>query len=100
MQASTSEVYGNRSSTRKGELWETSNPIGRVVLRRGKRCAETLFSTSIANTDSISRWPESLTPTAPGCTQTTAVGVELIVQALGQPITIYGDGQQTRPLLR
>ncbi len=59
----------------KESYWgETSNPIGpRSCYDEGSAARKPFSSTIIASTGSISRWPESLTPTAPGCTQTTAV---------------------------
>lgn len=99
-QASTSEVYGDpHMHPQKEEYWGNVNPIGiRSCYDEGKRCAETLFFDyhrvhgipikigRIFNTYGPRMHPND-----------GRVVSNLIVQALtGQPLTIYGDGTQTR----
>jgi UDP-glucuronate decarboxylase len=100
LQASTSEVYGDPEEHPQTErYWGHVNPIGpRSCYDEGKRCAETLFFDyhrqhrlrikvmRIFNTYGPRMHPED------GC-----VVSNFVVQALrGEPITIYGDGSQTR----
>lgn len=100
LQASTSEVYGNPSVHPQVETyWGNVNPIGpRACYDEGKRCAETLFFdyhrqhqlkvkvVRIFNTYGPRMHPND-----------GRVVSNFIVQALRKkPITIYGDGSQTR----
>lgn len=100
LQASTSEVYGNPSIHPQVEsYWGNVNPTGpRACYDEGKRCAETLFFdyhrqlgleikvARIFNTYGPRMHPND-----------GRVVSNFIVQALqGKPITIYGDGSQTR----
>ena len=100
LQASTSEVYGDPSVHPQPEgYWGNVNTIGvRSCYDEGKRCAETLFFDyhrqhavrikviRIFNTYGPRMHPED-----------GRVVSNFIVQALtGQPITLYGDGNQTR----
>jgi UDP-glucuronate decarboxylase len=100
LQASTSEVYGNPNEHPQTEsYWGNVNPIGlRSCYDEGKRCAETLFFdyhrqhrlkikvARIFNTYGPRMHPND-----------GRVVSNFIVQALkGEPITIYGDGSQTR----
>jgi len=100
MQASTSEVYGDPEVHPQPEsYWGNVNPIGfRSCYDEGKRCAETLFFdyhrqhklrikvARIFNTYGPRMHPND-----------GRVVSNFIVQALrGDPITIYGDGKQTR----
>jgi UDP-glucuronate decarboxylase len=100
LQASTSEVYGDPSVHPQVEsYWGNVNPIGpRACYDEGKRCAETLFFdyhrqhrlqikvARIFNTYGPRMHPND-----------GRVVSNFIVQALkGEPITIYGDGSQTR----
>ncbi|WP_337998081.1 UDP-glucuronic acid decarboxylase family protein [Oleispirillum naphthae] len=99
-QASTSEVYGDPLVHPQTEdYWGNVNPIGlRACYDEGKRCAETLFFdyrrqhrleikvARIFNTYGPRMHPND-----------GRVVSNFIVQALNnQPITIYGDGSQTR----
>ncbi|MCY7317131.1 MAG: SDR family oxidoreductase [Ramlibacter sp.] len=100
LQASTSEVYGDPEVHPQPEsYWGKVNPVGiRSCYDEGKRCAETLFFDywrqhhlqikvmRIFNTYGPNMHPHD-----------GRVVSNFIVQALqGQPITIYGDGSQTR----
>ena len=100
LQASTSEVYGDPEvHPQTEEYWGRVNPIGlRSCYDEGKRCAETLFFdyrrqhglgikvARIFNTYGPRMHPND-----------GRVVSNFIVQALtNQPITIYGDGGQTR----
>lgn len=99
-QASTSEVYGDPSIHPQPETyWGNVNPIGiRSCYDEGKRCAETLFfdyhrrdGVEIKVARIFNTYGPRMHP-ADG-----RVVSNFIVQALrGEPITIYGDGQQTR----
>jgi UDP-glucuronate decarboxylase len=100
LQASTSEVYGDPAVHPQVEsYWGNVNPIGvRACYDEGKRCAETLFFdyyrqhrlpikvARIFNTYGPRMHPND-----------GRVVSNFIVQALrGEPMTVYGDGQQTR----
>jgi len=100
LQASTSEVYGDPSIHPQTEdYWGNVNPIGiRSCYDEGKRCAETLFFdyhrqhalrikvARIFNTYGPRMHPND-----------GRVVSNFIVQALrNEPITLYGDGSQTR----
>jgi len=99
-QASTSEVYGDPSVHPQPEAyWGNVNPIGpRSCYDEGKRCAETLFfdyfrqhKTRIKVARIFNTYGPKMHP------NDGRVVSNFIVQALkGEPITIYGDGQQTR----
>ena len=99
-QASTSEVYGDpKIHPQNEDYWGNTNPIGkRACYDEGKRCAETLFfdykrqhniNTKVArifNTYGPRMHPDD-----------GRVVSNFIVQALkNMPISIYGDGFQTR----
>jgi UDP-glucuronate decarboxylase len=100
LQASTSEVYGDPSITPQDETyWGNVNPIGiRSCYDEGKRCAETLFfdyyrqhSLEIKIARIFNTYGPRMHP------NDGRVVSNFIVQALkGDPITIYGDGSQTR----
>lgn len=100
LQASTSEVYGDpQVHPQREDYWGHVNPIGpRACYDEGKRCAETLFFDyrrqhklkikvmRIFNTYGPRMHPDD-----------GRVVSNFITQALrGQPITLYGQGDQTR----
>ena len=100
LQASTSEVYGDPEIHPQPEsYWGRVNPIGgRSCYDEGKRCAETLFFdyhrqhqldikvARIFNTYGPRMHPND-----------GRVVSNFVVQSLrGEPITVYGDGNQTR----
>jgi UDP-glucuronate decarboxylase len=99
-QASTSEVYGDPAvHPQREEYWGNVNPIGpRACYDEGKRCAETLFfdyhrqfGVNIRVVRIFNTYGPRMHP------QDGRVVSNFIVQALqGKPITIYGDGSQTR----
>ena len=99
-QASTSEVYGDPTLHPQPEsYWGNVNPIGiRSCYDEGKRCAETLFfdyhrqyGIDIKVARIFNTYGPRMHP-ADG-----RVVSNFIVQALaGRPLTIYGDGSQTR----
>ncbi len=100
LQASTSEVYGDPSVHPQTEdYWGNVNPIGtRSCYDEGKRCAETLFfdyhrqhGLEIKVARIFNTYGPRMHP-ADG-----RVVSNFIMQALkGEPITLYGDGSQTR----
>jgi len=100
LQASTSEVYGDPTvHPQPEEYWGNVNPIGpRSCYDEGKRCAETLFfdyHRQIALQIKVIRIFNTYGPRMhPGDGRVVS---NFIVQALkGEPITIYGEGLQTR----
>jgi len=100
LQASTSEVYGDPTISPQPETyWGNVNPIGiRSCYDEGKRAAETLCFDYKRQYSVDSRVIRIFNTYGPNM----AVGdgrvvSNFIVQALnGSPITIYGDGSQTR----
>jgi UDP-glucuronate decarboxylase len=100
LQASTSEVYGDPlEHPQTEEYWGHVNPIGpRACYDEGKRCAETLFfdyhrqfNLDIRVVRIFNTYGPRMHP------RDGRVVSNFIVQALnGEPITLYGDGSQTR----
>lgn len=100
LQASTSEVYGDPEVHPQPETyWGNVNPIGaRSCYDEGKRCAESLFvnyhkqnNVSIKIVRIFNTYGPNMLP------NDGRVVSNFIVQALqDKPITIYGDGSQTR----
>ena len=99
-QASTSEVYGNPSVHPQPEsYWGNVNPIGpRSCYDEGKRCAETLFFDYHRQHRLDIRVARIFNTYGPRMHPNDGrVVSNFIVQALrGEPITLYGDGSQTR----
>jgi UDP-glucuronate decarboxylase len=99
-QASTSEVYGDPSVHPQPESYNGNvNPIGpRSCYDEGKRCAETLFFDYKRQHNINIRVVRIFNTYGPRMHPNDGrVVSNFIMQALrGQPITIYGDGQQTR----
>jgi UDP-glucuronate decarboxylase len=99
-QASTSEVYGDPQVHPQAEgYWGHVNPIGpRACYDEGKRCAETLFFDYRARHNLQIRVARIFNTYGPRMALNDGrVVSNFIVQALkGEPITIYGDGSQTR----
>ncbi len=100
LQASTSEVYGDPAIHPQAEnYWGNVNPIGpRSCYDEGKRCAETLFFDYYRQHRLKIRVARIFNTYGPRMHRGDGrVVSNFIVQALrGQPITVYGDGQQSR----
>jgi len=100
LQASTSEVYGDPSIHPQTEdYWGNVNPIGlRSCYDEGKRCAETLFFDYHRQHGLDIKVGRIFNTYGPRMHLNDGrVVSNFIVQALtGEPITIYGKGQQTR----
>ncbi len=100
LQASTSEVYGDpREHPQREEYWGHVNPIGpRACYDEGKRCAETLcfdyhrqHGVAVRVARIFNTYGPRMHP------RDGRVVSNFIVQALsGEPLTLYGDGSQTR----
>ena len=99
-QASTSEVYGDPKITPQSEeYWGNVNPIGiRACYDEGKRASETLFfdyHRQYGVDIKVARIFNTYGPRMD--LQDGRVVSNFVLQALrNQPITIYGDGSQTR----
>jgi UDP-glucuronate decarboxylase len=99
-QASTSEIYGDPSiSPQPEEYWGNVNPIGiRSCYDEGKRAAETLtfdYHRQFGLDIRVARIFNTYGPRMDS--NDGRVVSNFIVQALkGEPITVYGDGTQTR----
>jgi UDP-glucuronate decarboxylase len=100
MQASTSEVYGDPEVHPQTEsYWGRVNPIGmRSCYDEGKRCAETLFFDYHRQHGLKIKIARIFNTYGPRMHANDGrVVSNFVVQALkDEPITIYGDGQQTR----
>lgn len=100
LQASTSEVYGDPSvHPQVEEYWGNVNPIGiRSCYDEGKRCAETLFFDYRRQHKLTTKVVRIFNTYGPRMHPNDGrVVSNFIVQALkGEPITIFGEGAQTR----
>ena len=100
LQASTSEVYGDPEVHPQTEgYWGRVNPVGlRSCYDEGKRCAETLFFDYKRQHDLDIKVARLFNTYGPNMHPDDGrVVSNFIVQAIqGLPITIYGDGSQTR----
>jgi UDP-glucuronate decarboxylase len=100
LQASTSEVYGDpEEHPQRESYWGRVNPIGpRSCYDEGKRCAETLFFDYYTQNKVNIRVVRIFNTYGPRMSVDDGrVVSNFIVQALkNEPITIYGDGNQTR----
>jgi UDP-glucuronate decarboxylase len=100
LQASTSEIYGDPNIHPQPETyWGHVNPIGpRACYDEGKRCAETLFFDYRRQHNLPIKVMRIFNTYGPRMHEHDGrVVSNFIIQALkGQPITIYGSGQQTR----
>jgi UDP-glucuronate decarboxylase len=100
LQASTSEVYGDPEVHPQTEdYWGRVNPIGvRSCYDEGKRCAETLFFDYRRQHRLAIKVARVFNTYGPRMhLQDGRVVSNFIVQALrNEPITLYGDGSQTR----
>ena len=100
LQASTSEVYGDPEIHPQTEAyWGRVNPIGpRACYDEGKRCAETLFFDYYGQHGLAIKVARIFNTYGPRMHPDDGrVVSNFIVQALSnEPITIYGEGLQTR----
>ncbi|TNC49134.1 SDR family oxidoreductase [Rubellimicrobium rubrum] len=100
LQASTSEVYGDPTVHPQEErYWGHVNPIGpRSCYDEGKRCAETLFFDYHRQHDLQIKVARIFNTYGPRVHHADGrVVSSFIMQALqGEPLTVYGDGGQTR----
>lgn len=100
LQASTSEVYGDPAVHPQTEdYWGHVNPIGpRSCYDEGKRCAETLFFDYHRQCGLEIKVARIFNTYGPRMHRADGrVVSNFIIQALsGEPITLYGDGKQTR----
>ena len=100
LQASTSEVYGDPAVHPQSEdYWGHVNPIGpRSCYDEGKRCAETLFFDYRRQHNLRIKVARIFNTYGPRMHPNDGrVVSNFIVQALkGEPITLYGEGNQTR----
>ncbi|MEL7128506.1 MAG: UDP-glucuronic acid decarboxylase family protein [Pseudomonadota bacterium] len=100
LQASTSEVYGDPSEHPQTEsYWGNVNPIGvRSCYDEGKRAAETLFFDYHRQHNLEIKVARIFNTYGPRMhVNDGRVVSNFIIQALrGDPITLYGDGEQTR----
>jgi UDP-glucuronate decarboxylase len=98
--SSTSEVYGDPTVHPQDETyWGNVNPIGtRSCYDEGKRCAETLFFDYRRQHDLPIKVARIFNTYGPGMRPDDGrVVSNFIMQALrGEPLTIYGTGEQTR----
>ncbi len=100
LQASTSEVYGDPTiSPQSEDYWGNVNPIGiRACYDEGKRVAETLmfdYNRQYGVEIKVARIFNTYGPRM--AIDDGRVVTNFVAQALrGEPITIYGDGSQTR----
>jgi UDP-glucuronate decarboxylase len=98
--ASTSEVYGDPIvHPQKESYWGHVNPRGeRACYDEGKRCAESLFFDYVRQHDLQIKVARIFNTYGPRMhPEDGRVVSNFVIQALkGEPITIYGDGSQTR----
>jgi len=100
LQASTSEVYGDPLvHPQYEEYWGNVNPIGpRSCYDEGKRCAESLFINYYFQNKVRIKIARIFNTYGPRMHPNDGrVVSNFIIQAIqNKPITIYGDGSQTR----
>jgi UDP-glucuronate decarboxylase len=100
LQASTSEIYGDPEMHPQAEDYVGHvNPIGpRACYDEGKRSAETLFFDYHRRYDTPIKVARIFNTYGPRMLENDGrVVSNFIVQALrGEPLTVYGDGSQTR----
>lgn len=103
LQASTSEVYGDpQVHPQTEDYWGHVNPIGlRSCYDEGKRCAETLFFDYFRQHHLRIKVARIFNTYGPRMQANDGrVVSNFVVQALqGLPLTIYGDGSQTRSFI-
>lgn len=97
--ASSSEVYGDpRVHPQPENYWGNVNPIGvRSCYDEGKRCGEAMTSAYIRKFNSEACIARIFNTYGPKMPDDGRVVVTFIKQILaGQPLTVFGDGKQTR----
>lgn len=100
LQASTSEIYGDPLIHPQNEdYWGNVNPIGpRACYDEGKRCAETLFFNYRSQHGLIIKVARIFNTYGPrmGVDDGRVVSTFILQALRNQPISVYGDGAQTR----
>jgi UDP-glucuronate decarboxylase len=100
LQASTSEIYGEPQVHPQIETyWGNVNPVGpRACYDEGKRCAEVLCTEYARQTGITVKIARIFNTYGPGMAPDDGrVVSNFLMQALaGEPLTVYGDGMQTR----
>ncbi len=100
VQASTSEVYGDPLSHPQKETdWGNVNPVGpRACYDESKRAAETLLMDAVRMSDRDIRIARIFNTYGPGMSIHDGRAIpNFVAQAqAGQPLSIHGDGTQTR----
>jgi len=100
LQASTSEIYGNpQVHPQTEDYWGFVNPLSpRACYEEGKRCAETLFMDYYREYKTDIRLVRIFNCYGPRLAMNDGrVVSNFIIQALkNEPITVYGNGNQTR----
>ena len=100
LQASTSEVYGDPLIHPQNEdYWGNVNPIGpRACYDEGKRCAETLFFNYRSQHGLLIKVARIFNTYGPrmGVDDGRVVSTFILQALRNQPISVYGDGAQTR----
>ena len=97
--ASTSEVYGDPEQHPQGEeYWGHVNPIGvRGVYDEAKRFSEAMTMAYHRSHGVNTHIIRIFNTYGPACVWTTAALPNFVGQALrGEPLTVYGNGSQTR----
>ena len=101
-QASTSEVYGDPTQhPQREDYWGNVNPIGpRACYDEGKRAAETLFFDYQRQHGLDVRVVRIFNTYGPrmDVNDGRVISNFIVSALLGEPLTIYGDGQQTRSI--
>ena len=98
---SSSEVYGDPKVSPQGEdYWGNVNPNGiRSVYDEGKRFSEAMIMSYVRTYDLDARIIRVFNTYGPKMAKDGRVIPDFITQALsGSPVTVYGDGKQTRSL--
>lgn len=100
LQASTSEIYGDpKEHPQREQYLGNVNPVGpRACYDEGKRCAETLFADYARKANLQVKIARIFNTYGPGMSVDDGRVVSTFIsQALaGEPLTVYGDGSQTR----
>lgn len=102
LQASTSEVYGDPKEHPQHESYHGNvNPVGvRSCYDEGKRCAETLMSDYARTRGVTAKIARIFNTYGPGMAADDGRVISTLIHQMlqGEPLTVYGDGSQTRSL--